>query len=174
MAIYLKRCGQLSLDISLGIFNEASRPVWRLILACSHRWRTARIAILTERLLGDLLACKEKVPILEILDVFVPHLHSGFDNYDAFKIAPQLNTVGLNCGSAIRRWTLPWSQLIKLNVTMSTLFDVSTLLRELLNVEELLLNFSGIEDHVTDNLSLLGGFFVRLKCILVLQVPFPI
>lgn len=57
---------------------------------------------------------------------------------------------------------------------MSTLFDVSTLLRELLNVEELLLNFSGIEDHVTDNLSLLGGFFVRLKCILVLQVPFPI
>ncbi len=112
------------------------------------------------------------MPILETLDMFGPLLHSEFNNYDAFKIAPRLNTVKLNCGSAIRKWTLPWSQLIKLNVTMSTLFDVSTLLRELLNVEELLLNFAGIEDHVTD-LSLLEGFFVRLECILVLQVPFP-
>ncbi|KAK2464022.1 hypothetical protein APHAL10511_003966 [Amanita phalloides] len=194
IAIYLERSGEFPLDIRLKIHMDACPQAWRLIRSFSHRWRTADIDIGTKRFMDDLFACKAKMPMLESLTVrgerfgrdrpahdhesdhkvVVHDLHDDEEDcYDVFETAPSLNCLKLRCGSAIGRWILPWSQLIKLDVRMSTLFDVPALLQQLQNIEELLFTFEGIEARIIDNLGLFDGFSVRLEHMRVLQVPFP-
>lgn len=189
VAMYLERSRELPLDIGVSASFDVSVPAFRLFLACAHRWRTARIYIGKEELMDELFACKGNVPILESLDVCAPRLVTSYigddgdpidhnhdiqvGEYDAFEIAPQVHTIKLQCGDTIIGWALPWSQLTKLHVIMSTLFDVPALLQELRGVEELLFEFSGVENRITENLSLFDGFSVRLEHLRILQVPFP-
>ncbi len=189
IAMYLGRSRELPLDIDVCVSFDASVPALRLFLACAHRWRTARISIGKEELMDELFACRGNMPILESLDICAPRLVTGYlgddedpidyshdiqvGEYDVFEIAPQVHTIKLKCGDTIIRWALPWSQLTKLHVIMSTLFDVPALLQELRSVEELLFEFSGVEYRITENLSLFDGFSVRLEHLRVLQAPFP-
>ncbi|KAF8347987.1 hypothetical protein F5887DRAFT_674047 [Amanita rubescens] len=192
LSIFLERSGALPLDITLGLCRDASRPALRLILACSHRWRTAAIKISGEQLMDELTSCKGKMPILESLNFSALRLSLerlresddyaddsrdiDSDKYDVFEIMPQLKSVKFQYENAFRRWVLPWSQLNKLDIIVTILFDVPTILQELRNIEELLINVSagGTEDSTLQDLRLFDGFSVRLERMRVLQVPFPI
>lgn len=188
LSILLERSGALPLDIVFSLCKDASRPALGLILACSHRWRTVVIRLYGEQLMDELTSCKGKMPILESLNFSARCLSlehfSEFDyvddsrdidsdRYDVFEILPQLKSVKFQYESAIRRWVLPWSQLNKLEIIMTTLFDVPTILQELRNIEELLIDFGGDEESTTEDLGLFDGFSVRLERMRVLQVPFP-
>ncbi len=146
-ATYLERSRQLPLTI---LVSTASSPIknfpsdtFRLLLSCSNRWKRGDLVLRNESVLLDLIGCLDNVPILKSLGIYV----YGFEAvkpYNAFVIAPHLTELDITHRGHTRRWmSLPWSQLTKLRIEVSSVefivqtAQLETILSQLQNVDEL-------------------------------------
>ena len=147
--LYLERSKQLPLTITVGTskydgtsnsMENFPRTTWRLLLSCSERWERADLALCCEPNFFDLLRCK--MSIIKSLRFHVESIHEqDFEVYYPFiTAAPRL--VELELLGWYEAWAFPWSQLTKVNISLTNGgFIFSTRLEKLFsqlpNVKEL-------------------------------------
>ncbi|KAF7986355.1 hypothetical protein HWV62_35360 [Athelia sp. TMB] len=108
---WLVRSGSCPLSVDIQCRTGSTSGTWNdmldIMLPQSHRWRHATI-MLQEG--SHLSRIRDRLPLLETLEVQVPTSHSEFIPQSAFEIAPMLRSVRVN-GWIHRVGQLPWAQL---------------------------------------------------------------
>ncbi|KAF7968601.1 hypothetical protein HWV62_30055 [Athelia sp. TMB] len=108
---WLVRSGSCPLSVDIQCRTGSAPGTWNdildVLLPHSHRWRHATI-MLQEG--SNLSRIRDRLPLLETLEVQVPTSHSEFSPQSAFEIAPMLRSVRVN-GWIHRVGQLPWAQL---------------------------------------------------------------
>ena len=153
-ATYLERSRQLPLTILVSMANSSNvnfpNDTFRLLLACSNRWKSADLVLRRESVLHDLIGCFDKVPILKSLGISVYGLEAAKHYNASVTIAPHLTELNISDPGKTARWmSLPWSQLTKLSIEVSFVqffaqnSRLETILSQLQNLEELRFKIHG-------------------------------
>ncbi|KAM6490913.1 hypothetical protein JOM56_013617, partial [Amanita muscaria] len=114
LALYLERSRGHPLGLEIFLWSDRNKAftmmALEMLLACSHRWQTAKFELRRQWSLDSILPCKGKLPTLEWLDIRVDGAHNRKHARGIFEIAPRLTH------AYIQRygWILPWTQLTEL------------------------------------------------------------
>ncbi|KIL59747.1 hypothetical protein M378DRAFT_168886 [Amanita muscaria Koide BX008] len=172
LSLCLKRSRNNPLSISLHLPPEErgydwpggrwkTRPtfalIWKTFLSCSHRWRIVYLENVLEPQLFTLGSCTGATPILESLTIHNPKDDSDYSACNGFQIAPRLTRFTVLhpvAICAVRRWSVPWMQLINLTLRFDDVLGMDVLLyvliKQLRDIEELRLILDGSEFDSSD------------------------
>ncbi|KIL59240.1 hypothetical protein M378DRAFT_169500 [Amanita muscaria Koide BX008] len=180
LALYLERSGGYPLRLDICLWSDQNRELTmmalEMLLACSHRWQTAKFRLVfCHWSLDSILLCKGQLPILEWLE-FSGNMKVLPKHARTFEVAPRLTHACIGPCAQSCGWILPWTQLTELLLTLSGAFviengDVQNLLPMLHNIKELRFRFNYYEVDFE------GGFPqfapTPLNQLRVLEVPHP-